>query len=77
MDPPSAGPTTLAEGRHVGEPPVGVSYDAVTNTIHDAFGADAFSRTPATPDILLTFLESGRPMHDPLTAHLQGCAYPA
>ena len=77
MDPPSAGPTTLAEGRHVGEPPVGVSYGAVTNTIHDAFGADAFSRTPATPDILLTFLESARARDHPLTAQVQGCAYAA
>jgi hypothetical protein len=42
----------------------------VLNTIADAVGEEAFRRAPVTADIILTSLEHGRRMHDPLVAHL-------
>ena len=43
---------------------------AQLNAIADAVGVDAFRRAPVTPDLVLTFLESGQRTHDALTAHL-------
>ena len=63
-------PETPVGARGVGEPPVGAGYGAVLNAIADAIGEDAFRRAPVTPDIILTSLESGRRMHDPLASHL-------
>jgi hypothetical protein len=40
------------------------------NAIADAVGVDAFRRAPVTPDVVLTSLEHGRRVHDPLKAHL-------
>ena len=63
-------PETPVGARGVGEPPVGAAYGAVMNAIADAIGVDAFRRAPVTPDVVLTWLEHGRRMHEPLQAHL-------
>src|SRR5205823_13257923 len=63
-------PETLVGARGVGEPPVGAGYGAVLNAIADAVGEDIFRRAPVMADIVLTSLENGRRMHEPLTAHL-------
>jgi xanthine dehydrogenase molybdenum-binding subunit len=63
-------PETPVGARGVGEPPVGAACGAVLNALLDALGDDLFRRIPITPDLVLTSLESGRPQHDALTAHL-------
>ena len=63
-------PETPIGARGAGEPPVGAGYGAVLNAIADAVGADVFRRAPVTADIILMSLEHGRPMHDPLRAHV-------
>jgi CO/xanthine dehydrogenase Mo-binding subunit len=63
-------PETPVGARGVGEPPVGAGYGAVMNAISDALGDDIFRRAPVTADIVLMSLENGRPMHDPLRAHV-------
>jgi CO/xanthine dehydrogenase Mo-binding subunit len=65
-----ADPETPVGARGTGEPPVGSGYGAVMNAIADAIGVDAFRRAPVTPDVVLTSLEHGRRVHDPLKAHL-------
>jgi len=65
-----ADPETPVGARGVGEPPVGAGYGAVLNAIASAVGVEVFRRAPVTPDIVLTFLENGRRMHEPLRAHL-------
>jgi CO/xanthine dehydrogenase Mo-binding subunit len=65
-----ADPETPVGARGVGEPPVGSGYGSVLNAIASAVGEDIFRRAPVTPDIILTSLEAGRRMHEPLTAHL-------
>jgi xanthine dehydrogenase molybdenum-binding subunit len=65
-----ADPETPTGARGVGEPPVGAGYGSVMNAIADAVGEDVFRRAPVTADIVLTSLEYGARMHEPLTAHL-------
>jgi CO/xanthine dehydrogenase Mo-binding subunit len=65
-----ADPETPVGARGVGEPPVGAGYGAVLNAIASAVGVDVFRRAPVSPDIVLTSLENGRRMHEPLRAHL-------
>ena len=65
-----ADPETPVGARGVGEPPVGAGYGALMNAIANAVGADSFRRAPVTADIVLTSLEHGRRMHEPLTSHL-------
>jgi CO/xanthine dehydrogenase Mo-binding subunit len=65
-----ADPETPVGARGVGEPPVGAGYGAVLNAIADAVGEDVFRRAPVTPDIILTSLEHGRRMHEPLRSHV-------
>ncbi|HET7534974.1 MAG TPA: molybdopterin cofactor-binding domain-containing protein, partial [Candidatus Didemnitutus sp.] len=65
-----ADPETPVGARGVGEPPVGAGYGAVLNAIADAVGVDVFRRAPVSPDIVLTSLESGRRMHEPLASHI-------
>jgi cytochrome b subunit of formate dehydrogenase len=50
--------------------PVGAGACAVLNAISDALGDEIFRRAPVTLDMILTSLEAGRPMIDPLTAHI-------
>ncbi len=63
-------PETPTGARGVGEPPVGAGFGAILNAIADAVGDEVFRRAPVTPDIVLTSLESGRRMHEPLTVHV-------
>jgi len=65
-----ADPETPVGARGVGEPPVGAGYGAVMNAIADAVGVDTFRRAPVTPDIILTSLEHGHRMHEPLRSHV-------
>jgi CO/xanthine dehydrogenase Mo-binding subunit len=65
-----ADPETPVGARGVGEPPVGAGYGAVLNAIASAVGVDVFRRAPVTADIVLTSLENGRRMHEPLRAHV-------
>jgi CO/xanthine dehydrogenase Mo-binding subunit len=65
-----ADPETPVGARGVGEPPVGAGYGSVMNAIADAVGEEIFRKAPVTADIVLTSLEHGRRMHDPLASHL-------
>jgi CO/xanthine dehydrogenase Mo-binding subunit len=65
-----ADPETPTGARGVGEPPVGAGFGAILNAIADAVGDEIFRRAPVTPDIVLTSLESGQRMHEPLTVHV-------
>ncbi len=65
-----ADPETPVGARGVGEPPVGAGFGSVMNAISDAIGDEIFRRAPVTSDLILMSLENGRPMHDPLRAHV-------
>jgi hypothetical protein len=40
------------------------------NALSDAVGDEIFRRAPVTADVILASLEAGRPMGEPLTAHI-------
>jgi CO/xanthine dehydrogenase Mo-binding subunit len=63
-------PETPVGARGIGEPPVGAGYGAVMNAIMAAVGDEIFRRSPVTADMILTSLEAGRRVHEPLTAHI-------
>jgi CO/xanthine dehydrogenase Mo-binding subunit len=63
-------PETPVGARGVGEPPVGAGYGSVMNAIADAVGEEVFRRAPVMLDIVLTSLEHGVRVHEPLTAHI-------
>ena len=63
-------PETPVGARGIGEPPVGGGCAAILNALSDALGDEIFRRTPVNLDTILTSLEAGRPMQDPLTAHI-------
>jgi CO/xanthine dehydrogenase Mo-binding subunit len=63
-------PETPAGARGVGEPPVGAGFGAILNALAAAVGDEVFRRTPVTADMILTALEAGRPVHEPLTTHI-------
>jgi xanthine dehydrogenase molybdenum-binding subunit len=63
-------PETPVGARGIGEPPVGAGACAVINAISDALGDDIFRRGPVTLDTILTSLEHGKPVQEPLTAHI-------
>ncbi len=63
-------PETPVGARGIGEPPVASGCCAVLNALSDALGDDVFRRAPVTADVILTSLEAGRPMQEPLTAHI-------
>jgi xanthine dehydrogenase molybdenum-binding subunit len=63
-------PETPTGARGVGEPPVGAGYGSVMNAIASAVGEDVFRRAPVMTDIVLTSLEHGRRVHEPLTSHI-------
>jgi xanthine dehydrogenase molybdenum-binding subunit len=66
-----ADPETPTGIRGVGEPPVGAGYGAVMNAILEAVGYEAFRRSPATSDVLLTAIENGgMRTHEPLTTNI-------
>jgi CO/xanthine dehydrogenase Mo-binding subunit len=63
-------PETPVGARGIGEPPVGAGACAVLNAISDALGDEIYRRAPVTLDMILAALEAGRPMAEPLTAHI-------
>lgn len=63
-------PETPVGARGIGEPPVGAGATAVLNALSDALGDDVFRRAPVMLDTILTSLEAGRPVQEPLTAHI-------
>jgi CO/xanthine dehydrogenase Mo-binding subunit len=63
-------PETPVGVRGVGEPPVGAGYAAVLNAVANAVGHDVFRRFPVTADMILTSLEEGRRVTEPLTANI-------
>jgi CO/xanthine dehydrogenase Mo-binding subunit len=63
-------PETPVGARGIGEPPVAAGACAILNALSDALGDDVFRRAPVTLDSILMALEHGRPMQEPLTAHI-------
>jgi CO/xanthine dehydrogenase Mo-binding subunit len=63
-------PETPVGARGIGEPPVGGGCAAILNALSDALGDEIYRRTPVNLDTILASLEAGRPMQDPLTAHI-------
>jgi CO/xanthine dehydrogenase Mo-binding subunit len=63
-------PETPVGARGIGEPPVGAGLCAILNALSDALGDDIYRRAPVTLDMILTSLEAGRPVTDPLRAHI-------
>ncbi len=63
-------PQTPVGARGCGEPPVGGGCAAILNAIADAVGDNIFQRTPVNADTILTSYEAGRPMQNPLLAHI-------
>jgi CO/xanthine dehydrogenase Mo-binding subunit len=63
-------PETPVGARGVGEPPVGAGFGAILNAIAAAVGDEIYRRSPVTSDIILTSLEAGRRVHEPLTTHI-------
>ncbi len=63
-------PETPVGARGIGEPPVAAGACAILNALSDALGDDVYRRAPVTLDSILMALEHGRPMQDPLTAHI-------
>ena len=63
-------PETPVGARGIGEPPVAAGACAVLNALSAAIGDDMFQRSPVTLDNILMALEHGRPMQEPLTAHI-------
>ncbi len=63
-------PETPIGARGIGEPPVPGGCGAVLNALSDALGDEIFRRAPVNLDTILTSLEAGRPVQDPLSAHI-------
>jgi xanthine dehydrogenase molybdenum-binding subunit len=63
-------PETPVGARGVGEPPVGAGFGAILNAIAAAVGDEVYRRSPVTSDIILSSLDAGRRVHEPLTTHI-------
>ena len=63
-------PESPVGARGIGEPPVGSACAAIINALADAIGDDMFRRAPVMLDTILTSLEAGHPVTEPLTAHI-------
>jgi CO/xanthine dehydrogenase Mo-binding subunit len=63
-------PETPVGARGIGEPPVGGGCGAILNALSDALGDEIYRRAPVNLDTILTSLEAGRPMQQPLTAFI-------
>jgi xanthine dehydrogenase molybdenum-binding subunit len=63
-------PETPVGARGCGEPPVGGGCAAILNALSDAFGDNIYQRAPVNLDTILTSYEAGRPMQNPLLAHI-------
>jgi hypothetical protein len=49
---------------------VGAGASAITSALADALGDEIFRRAPVLLDTILTSLEAGKPVQEPLTAHI-------
>jgi len=65
-----ADPETPVGARGIGEPPVAAGCCAVLNALSDAVGDEAFRRAPVMAGTLLAALDAGKPVQEPLTAHI-------
>jgi xanthine dehydrogenase molybdenum-binding subunit len=65
-----ADPETPVGARGIGEPPVAAGCCAVLNALADAVGDDVFRRAPVMAGTLLAALDAGKPVQEPLTAHI-------
>ncbi|HTW61225.1 MAG TPA: molybdopterin cofactor-binding domain-containing protein, partial [Terracidiphilus sp.] len=63
-------PETPVGARGCGEPPVGGGCASILNALSDALGDDIFQRTPVNCDTILASYQAGRPMQNPLVAHI-------
>ena len=63
-------PDTPVGAKGIGEPPVAAGAMAILNALSAALGDDIYRRAPVTLDTILMALEHGRPMQEPLTAHI-------
>ena len=63
-------PETPVGARGCGEPPVGGGCASILNALSDALGDEIFQRAPVNADTILTSYEAGRPMQNPLLAHI-------
>ena len=63
-------PETPVGARGIGEPPVPGGCCAVLNALSDALGDEIYRRAPVNLDTILTSLEAGHPVQDPLTAFI-------
>ncbi len=63
-------PETPVGARGCGEPPVGGGCSAILNALSDALGDNIYQRVPVNCDTILTSFEAGRPMQNPLLAHI-------
>ncbi|MDH3421982.1 MAG: xanthine dehydrogenase family protein molybdopterin-binding subunit [Gemmatimonadota bacterium] len=63
-------PESPVGAKGIGEPPVAAGAAAILNALSAALGDDMFRRSPVTLDNILMALEHGRPMQEPLTAHI-------
>jgi CO/xanthine dehydrogenase Mo-binding subunit len=63
-------PETPVGARGCGEPPVGGGCASILNALADALGDNIFQRAPVNCDTILTSYEAGRPMQEPLVAHI-------
>ena len=63
-------PETPVGSRGIGEPPVGGGCCAILNALSDAIGDEVFRRAPVNPDTIIASLDAGRPMQNPLEAHI-------
>src|SRR5262245_4028399 len=63
-------PETPVGARGIGEPPVAAGCCAVLNALMDAVGDDVFHRAPVLVGTLLAALDAGKPVQEPLTAHI-------
>ncbi len=63
-------PETPVGARGCGEPPVGGGCSSILNALSDALGDKIYQRAPVNCDTILTSYEAGRPMQEPLVAHI-------
>jgi CO/xanthine dehydrogenase Mo-binding subunit len=63
-------PDTPVGAKGTGEPPVAAGAMAILNALSAALGDEIYRRAPVTLDTVLMALEHGRPMQEPLTAHI-------
>jgi CO/xanthine dehydrogenase Mo-binding subunit len=63
-------PESPVGARGIGEPPVGAGCSAILNAITDAVGDEVIRRAPINLDTILTSLEAGHAVGEPLTANI-------